>query len=41
MAMRIDPPLANLHGERRYRELLVRLGLAAGLPGVPPPHAAR
>jgi tetratricopeptide (TPR) repeat protein len=32
MAMRIDPPLANLHGDPRYQQLLVQLGLA-GTPG--------
>ena len=41
MAMRVDPPLASLRGESRYRLLLVRLGLATGLAGEPPPRAAR
>ncbi len=41
MAMRIDPPLANLRHESHYRELLLHLGLASGLAGVPSPHAAR
>jgi hypothetical protein len=41
MAMGIDPPLANLHGERRYKELVVQLGLSSSAPSSPFSHALR
>jgi len=38
MAMRIDPTLENLRGDPRYREILVRLGLSAGVTGSATPR---
>ena len=41
LAMRVDPTMANLRGEPGFQALLARLGLSAGLPGAPLPHATR
>jgi hypothetical protein len=41
MGMGIDPPLENLRGSPRYRELLARLGLSATLSGGPLPHSTQ
>jgi tetratricopeptide (TPR) repeat protein len=41
MAMGIDPPLANVRGERRFQDLVAQLGLPPGPPVRPSSHALR